>query len=248
MPAVSGRVAVANQVANNRYDLAPNRVSNLYAWFRSDLGVSLNGSTVSAWADQSGNGRNLTQSTASKQPTYNAGDVQYNNYPSLTFASASQTVMTNSSFTWTTFTVIIVCKATASGYFFRRGASPNLDAYYTNLGGELFCRRTGPLTSSKNLSGTQVGTTPKTFRMEMKGTHVSHRFLANGVANSTTDTASISDPGTASTGSGLFCLFSDNASDWTSGTIAEVIVFTPHITEADAVAVEKYLQLRYLHY
>lgn len=42
----------------------------LAAWYRSDLGISLNGSTVSAWADQSGNAHHLAQSSASKQPIY----------------------------------------------------------------------------------------------------------------------------------------------------------------------------------
>jgi hypothetical protein len=41
-------------------------------WLVSDLGITLNGSTVSAWADQSGNGRNATQGNASLQPTRNA--------------------------------------------------------------------------------------------------------------------------------------------------------------------------------
>lgn len=41
-------------------------------WLRSDLGVTLNGSTVSAWADQSGNGRHFTQGTGAAQPNYDA--------------------------------------------------------------------------------------------------------------------------------------------------------------------------------
>ncbi len=46
--------------------------TDLKLWLRSDLGVTLNGSTVSAWADQSGNGNNFSQGTALKQPTYTA--------------------------------------------------------------------------------------------------------------------------------------------------------------------------------
>lgn len=49
--------------------------SSLALWLRADLGVTLNGATVSAWADQSGNGRHATQGTAARQPTYNATGI-----------------------------------------------------------------------------------------------------------------------------------------------------------------------------
>lgn len=44
----------------------------LVAWWRADLGITLNGSNVSAWADQSGNGWHLTQGTAVNQPAFSA--------------------------------------------------------------------------------------------------------------------------------------------------------------------------------
>lgn len=42
--------------------------SNNQLWLKSTEGLTLNGSTVSAWADQSGNGHSVVQSTASEQP------------------------------------------------------------------------------------------------------------------------------------------------------------------------------------
>lgn len=59
--------------------------SAVVAWWRADLGITLNGSTVSAWADQSGNGFHLLQGTSGAQPTYSAASATYNNRPSLTF-------------------------------------------------------------------------------------------------------------------------------------------------------------------
>jgi hypothetical protein len=61
----------------------PTSISNIAAWWRSDLGITLNGSTVSAWADQTGNGHHWTQGTAANQPTYTAG--QLNGQPGVVF-------------------------------------------------------------------------------------------------------------------------------------------------------------------
>ena len=43
--------------------------TGLALWLKADAGVTLNGSTVSGWADQSGQGRNAAQSTSGSQPT-----------------------------------------------------------------------------------------------------------------------------------------------------------------------------------
>ena len=59
--------------------------SSLALWLRADMGITLNGSTVSAWADQSGNGRNATQGTAANQPTYQASNANLGGQASLLF-------------------------------------------------------------------------------------------------------------------------------------------------------------------
>ena len=48
---------------------------------QADRGITLNGSTVSAWADQSGNAKDYSEAT--NQPTYNATGL--NGRPTLTF-------------------------------------------------------------------------------------------------------------------------------------------------------------------
>lgn len=53
------------------------------AFLQSDLGIALNGSTVSAWADQTTNGNNFTQATSTNQPIYNGKDTVLGNLPSV---------------------------------------------------------------------------------------------------------------------------------------------------------------------
>lgn len=66
--------------------------SSLLAWWRADAGVTLNGSNVSAWADQSGNGKTLAQTSAASQPLYEATGL--NGFSCLTFNGTSSIMST----------------------------------------------------------------------------------------------------------------------------------------------------------
>jgi hypothetical protein len=63
--------------------------SDLKLWLTADAGVTdAGGGAVSSWADQSGNGNDVTQGTSARRPTYSA--TGYNSsYPGITFATAS---------------------------------------------------------------------------------------------------------------------------------------------------------------
>ena len=54
-----------------------NSVSGLQLWAKNATDVTLNGGNVSQWNDQSGNSNHLTQATASLQPAYSAGEVDF---------------------------------------------------------------------------------------------------------------------------------------------------------------------------
>lgn len=65
----------------------PASLTGLTAWYKADAGTSstVNGTALSAWNDQSGNGNNLTQATGVNQPTYQAA-VQ-NGLPIVRFSA-----------------------------------------------------------------------------------------------------------------------------------------------------------------
>jgi hypothetical protein len=46
----------------------PSSLANLHAWYKSDAGVTVSTDRVTDWADQSGNSRNLEQTTGTHQP------------------------------------------------------------------------------------------------------------------------------------------------------------------------------------
>ena len=65
----------------------PSDETGLEAWYKYQSGITLNGSDVSAWADSSSNSFDMAQDTASKQPAYNSGAIDFD-------ASASQSLQT----------------------------------------------------------------------------------------------------------------------------------------------------------
>ena len=76
--------------------------------------ITLNSSTVSQWNDKSGNGRNMTQATALRQPTYTASGL--NGLPVLSFNGDS---LTNASYNWgnsSSSVFAVLRKNTSAGY------------------------------------------------------------------------------------------------------------------------------------
>jgi hypothetical protein len=65
----------------------PNSIPGLQLWLKADAGVTLSGSNVTAWADQSGNGRNATPNDPTDKPLFNASDKNGNPTISLTSMS-----------------------------------------------------------------------------------------------------------------------------------------------------------------
>ena len=80
--AAAGLLLAGLLTAGNAWAQLP-VTDGLTVWLKADAGVTLNGSTVSAWNDQSGAGRNATQGTTAKQPLYVASAD--NGKPSVLF-------------------------------------------------------------------------------------------------------------------------------------------------------------------
>jgi len=92
----------------------PTNLPGCVLWLRADLGVTLNGTTVSAWADQSGNGNNVSQSTGSAQPTFNNVDSSYNGKSTFSFVSANSQALTGTFTKTQPFTIVLVGHSTNS--------------------------------------------------------------------------------------------------------------------------------------
>ena len=56
---------------------SPDDESSLEAWYQNAVGITLNGSDVSQWADSSTNSYDMVQATATEQPAYSAGVLTF---------------------------------------------------------------------------------------------------------------------------------------------------------------------------
>ena len=71
----------------------PSDETGLEAWYKYQTGITLNGSDVSAWADSSENSFNMVQATASEQPAYNSGAIDFDASATQNLGSASDIVL-----------------------------------------------------------------------------------------------------------------------------------------------------------
>ena len=67
----------------------PSDETGLEAWYKYQSGITLNGSDVSAWADSSENSFDMVQATATEQPAYNSGAIEFTPADTHNLGSAS---------------------------------------------------------------------------------------------------------------------------------------------------------------
>lgn len=71
----------------------PSDETGLEAWYKYQSGITLNGSDVSVWADSSSNSFDMVQATASEQPAYNSGAIDFDASATQNLGSASDIVL-----------------------------------------------------------------------------------------------------------------------------------------------------------
>ena len=225
--------------------------NGLRLWLKSDAGVTLAGSGVSQWADQSGNGRNATQTSATSRPTVVANAL--NGLPALSFDGVNDfmtfTMPVNG---LTGMTVIVVAANSAD----RTGGSTNGESaavFWNELNswGSIYL---SPFqTNVKFRFGTgQTGNLPSYTRPASIGNAFS---VSTAIKNRTTDslyvngTLVVSQPGKLTTIANTQNLGNIgrgyNNNTFFPGLITEVIVYNRALSDAERQAVEGYLTSKY---
>jgi Concanavalin A-like lectin/glucanases superfamily/Secretion system C-terminal sorting domain/F5/8 type C domain len=219
-------------------------------WLKADAGVTLSGSNVTQWADQSGNGYNVTQATAANQPTFETN--VFNGQPAINFDGSNDflnNITNNVVMPGAGRTVFIVakarCNSTAMYYLtFRR--STLLCAYQSSPGTNFIY--------SDGVNGINNATYPSNWWDTIKAKPTLLTAYNSGVApnkinlrlNQQTVTVSqgggvVNETGTAGFSVGR----REDGPYFSNGWIAEIIVYNSELSSTDRTTVENYLAAKY---
>ena len=226
----------------------------LAAWFRADVGTAIEGGKVAQWQDQSGHARHALQLNPAARPTLAAGAV--GGKPALRFDGASNVMSFDCPVNGLpAMTIILVAWSSKNQSFGQLGNYAALQWPESGPWGGVFLSpqqiyvpwrfgtsQFGNTSSWDRPGGTPAGWTVSTVKKDgtkeelfVQGVSVlstKDRFPA--IAH-TQDTATIG-AGTESRG---------NALKFYPGDIAEILVFTRAISEAERDAIERYLRGKY---
>ena len=89
---MSKSLIVPKYPPQGRRQFDPFAVGQPVLLFDAAKGITLNGADVSLWADQSGNGNDVSQGTAADQPLWNASDADFNGQPSIEGDGVSESI------------------------------------------------------------------------------------------------------------------------------------------------------------
>ncbi len=214
----------------------------LSLWLRADTGVSLNGTAVGGWEDESGKGNHALQVTAGKRPVFVEGEL--NGRPVLRFDGAddSLSVPETGDLKPSNMTVFVVGRHTDGGTAYRT---------YVRAGSALsqgyaLMKRNAASTAGFNInthtSTYAAGTLPANTYGIMAGRYDGSKldFFINGVLGGTYATSAAVGYGTSPVYIG-----STGTANYLQGDIAEVMVFNRALSDIERKEVETYLHARY---
>ncbi|QSE96286.1 T9SS type A sorting domain-containing protein [Fulvivirga lutea] len=217
-------------------------------WLRSDAGVTQSG-TVSAWADQSGNGLNAVQATSGLRPTYTASNASLNGLPSMNFGPSGTTNfhlaipdndLLDGSPGMSFFIVLNPSSNGTYGILNKRTTAGSNQAYRIYRNG-------GNLTSDISNGGAAnitLSNAPNIFSSVYDQTLAGNKYnlYVNSTNNSSANVTTTLPNEASPLYIGNFNL-SDNRSF--DGDIAEVIVYQDALNAPERIIVENYLSQKY---
>jgi len=210
-------------------------------WLRSDLGITSAGGTVSAWLDQSGNGRHTAQASAPAQPALTAAAL--NNHAIVQFGAAQYLGFSP---VWAQTPVfvlyaVVVYTRTASYQLLLQGqdSTPNTHAYLGSTGADQYKPYAYAASGSATWSAQLANATAYIIRFKFNYTLNTVAVSVNGGTEVEGNAATnIVEGNWAAVGSNL------GIQDCYSG-IAELVGFSSVLAAPDNATLMDYFTTRY---
>jgi hypothetical protein len=225
---------------------SPDDIPDLLIWFKADEDVFIdtgstlatNGQTVQQWNDQSGNAIHASQGTSGDRPTYRTNQI--NSLPAVDFATSKWMSFTEQ--TVTDFTLFAVVKQGS-------GATVKTIVGGTNATSKLTLRFDDSVGGGgynlTNLVGGGINSS------EEEPLDFIQTCVRSGVSGTTMriDEVDTGTPGSASSSLGVSHLgtsvVSGTPTNFLNGLIAEFIIYSGAISDANRTIVEGYLRTKY---
>jgi alpha-tubulin suppressor-like RCC1 family protein len=229
--------------------------NNLKIWLKADAGVMTNASgLVTNWADQSGQGIDVGQTSTNRQPFFVANGL--NGKPAIRFSNTATNFLTSTNNPLGTNearSVFVVAKAgtnSAGGTIMTFGRSPSYFAsQWFNLSGTFYVYTDG-LTSGNNASLTANAQSSITnsfigvISSSGTGSGIHPIVSLNGTNQAVSQTGFVSAVTSVTNGVSLGHREDVANQNW-KGDIAEILVYNTSPTTAERLALEQYLNTRY---
>jgi hypothetical protein len=243
-------VPLLSSQAGGAFADTPRLIPNLGLWLEADVGITLVGGAVDAWADQSGNGRNFSAPALSNRPAYSG---TLNGLPVLTFDGSTDYLTGNAASLNIAqnvdgLTMIVVAKYATSTVQRSFGISTTTSAARCLVG----VSTTQWLIGSRRLdgdTGTLVsgGTTNNNYVIQsgvLRYSVATAGVFVNSASQS--DTAFQTAGNTSNTASMRVVIGTGtDLASFMSGDIAEVIVYQRAISVEERNSVERYLSVKW---
>jgi hypothetical protein len=210
---------------------SPSQIPGLKIWLDSALGITLNGSTVSAWADQSGNGNNFTNPSGTSQPIYSASDANYAGAPSLGCAGAQYIDCVNNLGLAQPVTWVVAGKLTSTGTYLLAAKAGTSQQIYNNAG------------NLDIYAGTALNSTTSMVAPCVMGAIMNGASSASYINNSGTAAASGNAGANGVVTPELGA--ATQSSGFATATIASVLLYSSALTPSQMHSLFSYLGARY---
>lgn len=210
--------------------------SGMHLWLRTDAGVTLSGNTVTRWIDQSGNGRSAGMTTAARQPSFIPGVL--NNQPVLRFSGA-QSMLLDAASAPTQYTVFVVGKNNRTDEGFSMilgpaGSNPNSQLRWENGNQSMIVG----LGNNLPVTNSTIGNTRTYHALAVRYDGTTLSTYRDGILR-TSNGHSTSGPWRINQIGAYYDSF------FMTGDLAEVLIYTRALTEAERQSVGVYFRAKY---